>query len=100
MQKVFPVNADGTKQIYAGFGLGKEIKNKQKFQLNLRLSPHFSFDQRRLIVNEKASTATNLQYGAGFSMSLNWNDVIETRNEYRPSFSHTRYTDPYLKTLM
>ena len=99
MQKVVPVNVNGTKQIYAGVGFGKEFKNKQKFQMNLRVSPYFSFDQRRLIVNERASTATNLSFGPGFSMSLNWNDIIETRNEYRPSLSRTRYTDPYFKNI-
>jgi hypothetical protein len=99
VQKVVPVNVNGTKQIYAGVGFGKEFKNKQKFQLNLRVSPYLSFDQRRLIVNEQASTATTLQYGPGFSMSFNWNDVIETRNEYRPSISRTRYTDPYFKNI-
>ncbi|HVG42495.1 MAG TPA: outer membrane beta-barrel protein, partial [Chitinophagaceae bacterium] len=94
VQTVIPINADGTVQIYANAGYGREFKNKQKFIFNFRFAPYLSFDQRKLNVNNKEGFATTIQYGPAFSLGLNFNDIIEFRPDYRPSISRTRYTDP------
>ncbi len=99
VQSVRPVNADGSINFYAGVGFGKEYKNKQKFIFNFRISPYMNFDRRKLIVNENASTATNLQVGPNFTMGLNWNDIVEFRPQYSPGISRTTYTDPFFKNI-
>ena len=92
VQKVTPVNADGTVQLYLGMGFGKEFKNKQALIFNFRLSPYLNYDKRKLIVNNNISTATTLSFGPSLTFGLNWKDIIELRPEYRPSINRTRYT--------
>jgi hypothetical protein len=99
VQTVVPVNADGTVNFYAGVGFGKEYKNKQKFIFSFRVSPGFNFDRRKLIVNNNASTATNIQFGPTFNIGLNWNDIVEFRPQYSPGISKTRYTDPFFRNI-
>jgi len=92
VQKVTPVNADGSVQLNVGMGFGKEFKNKQEFIFNFRISPYFNYDRRKLVVNNNVSTASTFSYGPSFTFGLNWNDVVELRPEYRPNFSNTRYS--------
>jgi hypothetical protein len=99
VETVKPVNANGSINMYANLGFGKEYKNNQKFIFSYRISPHMNFDRRKLSVNNNISTATTLSYGPGLSVGLNWNDIIEFRPDYRPSFSRTTYTDPYFRNI-
>jgi hypothetical protein len=94
-----PVNANGTAQLYAGLGFGKEYKNKQKFIFSFRLSPYINYNRRKLIVNNNESIASTFGYGPSFNIGLNWNDIIEFRPQYSPSFSKTKYTDPSFKNI-
>lgn len=94
-----PVNADGSAQLSLGLGYGREYKNKQKFIFSYRLSPSISYNQRKLIVNNKESVAKTFSYSANLSIGLNWNDLVEFRPIYAPSINQTSYTDPYFKNI-
>jgi len=99
VQHVVPVNADGSINMYAGVGFGKEFKNKQHFIFSFRFNPYINFDRRKLIVNNNRSTATNFNFSPNFNMGLNWKDIVEFRPMYSPSFSRTSYTDPVFKNI-
>ena len=99
VQEVRPVNTGSASNFYGQVGFGKEYKNKQKFIFSFRFSPYINFDRRRLIVNSKMSTVTNLSFGPNLTTGLNWNDIIEFRPSYSPSISSTRYTDDYFSNL-
>lgn len=94
VQTVKPVNANGTAQIYANVGYGKEYKNKQKFIFSFRIAPYMSINRSKLLVNNNTSTATTTQVGPNFSVGFNWNDIVEFRPQYSPSVSATKYSDP------
>lgn len=93
------VNADGSVYFYSSVGFGKEFKNKQKFIFSFRFSPYANYNKRRLIVNERSSDASTFTFGPNLNVGLNWNDVIEFRPMYTPSFSKTTYSDPSFKDL-
>jgi hypothetical protein len=99
VETVKPVNADGSINMHANVGFGKEYKNNQKFIFSFRFTPYVSFDSRKLSVNNNISTATTFSYGPGVTIGLNWNDIVELRPEYRPHFSRTTYTDPYFRNI-
>ena len=99
VQTVRPVNANGSANFYASVGFGKEFKNKQKFIFSFRVTPGFNFDKKKLIVNENRSTATTVFFSPAFNIGLNWNDVVEFRQQYSPTFNRARYTDPAFKNL-
>lgn len=99
VQRTVPVNVDGSARFYTSLGYGREFKRSTKFIFNFRVSPYFSWDRRKMIVNDITSTTQNLQFGPLFSLGLNWNDVVELRPEYRPSIMKTRYSDPSFKNL-
>lgn len=96
VQTLYPVNANGSAQLYVGMGFGKEYKNKQKFIFSYRISPYMNYDRRKLIVNNKVSNVTSVQYGPSLTIGLNWNDKVEYRPVYSPGISHTNYTDATL----
>jgi len=99
VQTVRPVNANGTAQIYASVGYGKEYKNKQKFIFSFRLSPWFNLNRSKLLVNSNMSTATTTGFGPSLNIGLNWNDIVEFRPQYSPSINSTKYTDPAFKNI-
>jgi hypothetical protein len=99
VQTVKPVNANGTAQIYASVGYGKEYKNKQKFIFSFRVSPWFNLNRSKLLVNSNMSTATTTGFGPSLNIGLNWNDIVEFRPQYSPSISSTKYTDPAFKNI-
>jgi hypothetical protein len=96
---VQPVNADGTVDFYAGLGFGKEFKNKQKFIFSFRFNPWINFNKTKMIINDQTSYASNFRFGPNFNIGLNWNDIIEFRPQYSPSFTRTSYTDPSFKNI-
>lgn len=93
------VNADGSVNFYVGAGYGKEFKNRQKFTFSYRIGPYVNFNRRKLIVNNNESFGTSVSYGPNVNVGLNWNDKVEFRPMYSPSFSRTRYTDPAFTSL-
>jgi hypothetical protein len=99
VQTTRPVNASGSLNMYAGVGFGKEFKRNQKFIFSFRVNPFINFDRRKLIVNENVSTASTLGFGPNFTMSLNWNDIVEFKPMYSPNISRTSYTDKAMKNL-
>jgi len=99
VQTVRPVNANGTAQVYASIGYGKEYKNKQKFIFSFRLSPWFNLNRSKLLVNSNMSTATTTGFGPSLNIGLNWNDIVEFRPQYSPSINSTKYTDPAFKNI-
>jgi hypothetical protein len=99
VQEVRPVNVNGTAQLYAGMGFGKEYKKNPKFIFSFRINSYFNLNRGKLIVNDNTSTATTLQYGPGFNIGLNWNDIVEFRPLYNPGFSRTTYTDSYFSDI-
>jgi len=94
-----PVNANGTIFLNAGIGFGKEYKNKQKFIFSFRVSPFVNYNRRKLIVNNNEGIAKTISGGPTFSIGLNWNDIVEFRPRYSPSFNRTTYTDPTFKNI-
>jgi hypothetical protein len=99
VQTVRPVNANGSAQFYASVGFGKEFKNKQKFIFSFRVTPGFNLDKKKLIVNNNSSTATAVFFSPAFNIGLNWNDIVEFRQQYSPTFNRVRYTEPAFKNL-
>jgi hypothetical protein len=99
VQTVVPVNGNGTVNLYAALGFGKEYKNKQKFIFSYRISPNINYNRSTLIVNNNVSTAKTIQYGPNLTIGLNWNDKVEFRPTYSPGFSRTTYTDPYFTNI-
>jgi hypothetical protein len=94
-----PVNANGTRSLQGSLGYGKEYKNKQKFMFSYRISSHFNYDHRKIIVNDNASTAETFSYGPTFNIGLNWNDIVEFRPMFSSGHSRTTYTDPSFKNI-
>lgn len=93
------VNANGTVNFYSSVGFGKEFKNKQKFIFSFRISPYFNYNRRKLIVNNNESFGATFSYGPSLTLGFNWNDKVEFRPMYSPSFSKSRYTDPAFADL-
>lgn len=94
VQSDIPVNANGSINFYMGAGFGKEYKNKQNFIFSFRFSPNINYNRRKLIVNGNQSIAQTFGWGPGFNLGLNWNDKVEFRPTYSPSFNQTTYSDP------
>ncbi|RYZ28524.1 MAG: TonB-dependent receptor [Chitinophagaceae bacterium] len=99
VQSTRPVNASGTVNFNVSLGFGKEFKRNQKFIFSFRVSPYFSFDRRKLLVNNNVSNVTSYNVGPNVSFSLNWNDIIEMKPMYSPGISRTHYTDPSFSNL-
>lgn len=88
-----PVNANGSVQINASIGYGKEFKNQQKFIFSFRISPNFNYNKRKLIVNNNISSAKTFGFGPSLNLGLNWNDIVEFRPMYNISLNRTSYTE-------
>jgi len=93
------VNANGSAYFYSSVGFGKEFKNKQKFIFSFRFSPYMNYNRRKLIINERSSTASTVTFGPNLNIGLNWNDIVEFRPMYTPSFGKTTYSDPSFNDL-
>jgi hypothetical protein len=98
-QRDSAVNANGSIQFWGGIGFGKEYKNRQKFIFSFRVSPNFSYNQRKLIVNNKESMAKTFGFGPGLNIGLNWNDKVEFRPQYSPRFDRTTYSDASFQNI-
>ena len=50
-------------------------------------------------MNNNTSYAKTFGYGPSITIGLNWNDIVEYRPVYSPSFNRTSYTDPSFKPI-
>lgn len=99
VQTVVPVNADGSVYFQSGVSFGKQFKKNPKFIYSFRLSPFISIDKKKLIVNEIASTATNVRFSPRITLGFNWNDIIELNPAYSFSISRTAYSDAFFNNI-
>lgn len=99
IQQVMPVNRNGSEELRIGAGISKEFKSNQSLQVSLQARAIVRLNKQSLLLNGVESKVTAYQYEPGFSIGVNWKDIIEIRPEYRYMGSQTRYTDPFFSNL-
>ena len=91
VERVIPVNWDGTRVLRSNASISKEVVKSQDFQLSFRMFSNASYIPKAVPVNEREGTSKNHQVTPGVSLSLNWKDVVELRTGYRYTSSKIRY---------
>ncbi|MBN8668699.1 MAG: TonB-dependent receptor [Chitinophagales bacterium] len=98
-QTLVPVNRDGTREFRVGTGITKEFKKNQSFQVSLQARATVRYTRQSILMNEVESKVSAFQWEPGFSMTLNWKNILEFRPEYRFLGTSTSYTDKFFTNL-
>ena len=82
IQTILPVNASGSKQVTANFGVNKQYKNKQLLTFSWNVGNYTQYKQNPFIFNNIFSRQMSLYINGWGGFGLNWNDLVEWNNSF------------------
>jgi Outer membrane protein beta-barrel family len=94
-----PINADGTINIGASIGFGKDYKTKQKFIFSYNINVWTNIQRRRLIVNSFNGIERNFSIEPYLKLSFNWNDVVEFTPSISKGIRSATYTNNQIAAI-
>jgi hypothetical protein len=87
-----PTNVSGTWSNFANVGFNRQFKNKQSFNLTVKLDATANLNRNPLLFNNEKSYVTNFNIGVNTGLLFNWHDVVEFSPKYTPGINKSYYT--------
>ena len=99
VQVINPVNADGTKNFSANFGISKDYKTNSAFTWSWNVGGYTQFINNGFLYNNIPSRQRTLQHNNWGGINLNWNDKFEWNTNFGIGTRSTSNTNKYFNTF-
>ena len=99
VQTTTPVNANGSKSLFANFNVNKQYKNNPKFIFSWNVGGGYNYNRSLLLYNNtnSAQQTFNLNNWCGFG--LNFSDKVEWNTNLSVGYNFTNYTSAQFKNI-
>lgn len=92
VQRIQPINTDGSKRVAANFGLNQDIKYKSNFTFSWNWGTWTEYRENKFFYNNEPSTQQRLMSNVWSNIGFNWNDKLELNPAYSFAYMNVKNT--------
>ena len=96
-QSLVPVNANGINSYRGNFGITKQVKMINKWDLTLEANIYSDYMKTKVLVNDKSAVLRNYSFRPSFRYEINIHDKIEFNQEYTIRYNRGKYSDDFFR---